>query len=100
MSCSTASLFVGAAKGNRLETLKLLLDRVGHVDTPNELGETGLIAAASRGHLEVVEFLLSCGASVNATDRSGDTALIKSASKGGDEVTKVLVRSASYGCAF
>ena len=54
MSRSIASLFVGAAKTNRLEALRLIMESVAHVDTPNELGETGLIAAASRGHLEVL----------------------------------------------
>jgi ankyrin repeat protein len=84
MSRSTASLFVRAAKAKQLEALRLLLDRVGHVDTPNEVGETALIAAASKGDLKIVEFLLSCGASVNAVDKSGDTPLMKSATKGWD----------------
>ncbi|HEU0176394.1 MAG TPA: M56 family metallopeptidase [Blastocatellia bacterium] len=83
------SPLIGAARGGRLDAVRLLLDWGAN---PNlEADATPLINAAEGGHVDVVSLLLDRGANIDHIDPECQNALIRASEKGRLEVVKLLV---------
>ena len=80
-----------AAKNDRTETLKLLLEQGAAVDAATECGETALQVACKEGHLSCVKALLDAGADINRADLRGRTALLWAALSGHLAVVELLL---------
>lgn len=83
---------VSAAAANRLEAVRLLLERGADVNKKLKRGPTALLIASFHGDIEMVRLLLANGADVNA-DCEGDTALSWAKQKGHPEVVNLLIAS-------
>lgn len=64
-----------AARRNRPNIVRLLLDAKANIDHTDQVGETALNDAIFSGHVEVVKILLASGANVFIKNRCGETAL-------------------------
>ncbi|KAI5888570.1 uncharacterized protein SCHCODRAFT_02587820 [Schizophyllum commune H4-8] len=64
-----------AALGDRIEAMRLLLERGADREASNAYGETSLHIAVRSDSLDTVEFLLGVGCNVNARTYSGKDAL-------------------------
>jgi ankyrin repeat protein len=69
----------------RLEVVKLLLDKGPELEAGDARGRTALILAAAAGDSEIVKLLLDRGANVKAADRDGQTALLVAAGECANE---------------
>lgn len=81
-----------AARSNRLNIVKLLLDHGADINTRPQDGETALHEAANSGYLYIVKLLLDRGADINTRDRSGRTALYLASKSGERDVTELLLK--------
>jgi ankyrin repeat protein len=94
-----------AARGNDLETIRIIADAGVPVNDADFAGVTPLIAAASSGNVQSVKLLLAKGANVNAVSGDGSfqkvkagtialgnfTALLSAAASGSLEMVTVLL---------
>lgn len=80
-----------AAKSNRLNIIKLLVENGADVNVSTSAGVTAIITAANRNYLNIVEYLVENGADTNLSTREGRTALIFAISGHNLEVVEYLV---------
>jgi uncharacterized protein len=81
----------GAARTNRLEVIKLLLDNKADINIPTTSGkETPLHYAARFNNPDIVKFLLEKGAVKDAKDASGNTPLDAAKKENADKVIPLL----------
>ncbi|MFH1113810.1 MAG: ankyrin repeat domain-containing protein [Pseudomonadota bacterium] len=76
---------------DRLELVRLLLDKGADVNAKRKDGWTVLMEAALRGHLELLRLCLDRGADVNAKTNEEATALITAAGRGHLNAVKLLL---------
>jgi ankyrin repeat protein/thiol-disulfide isomerase/thioredoxin len=81
-----------AARGGRLDEVKVLLHEGAKVDARDDSFSTPLLLAASTGNVETVQALLRAGADVNAQEGvNGTTALMFAATRGNVPLVRVLL---------
>jgi hypothetical protein len=80
-----------AARTNRFDVAKLLLEKGAEVDSRDSKNWTPLHIAAQQGSRDVVQLLIERGAAVNAQMTQGWTPLHSAASKGHETVLGLLV---------
>lgn len=80
-----------SAHGNRLEEMKLLLQKGAEINAKSCDGVTPLHLAVQEGYKDVVELLLVKGADINAADSFGVTSLHLSVRGGHTEITRLLL---------
>lgn len=81
----------GAARTNRLEVIKLLLENKADINLPTTTGkETPLHYAARFNNPDIVKFLLEKGAVRDAKDASGSTPLDAAKKENADKVIPLL----------
>lgn len=80
-----------AARSNRLNIIKLLVENGADVNLSASAGVTAIITAANRNYLNIVEYLVENGADTNLSTREGRTALIFAISGHNLEVVEYLV---------
>ena len=81
-----------ACRHNRLEMVRLLLDRGGDPNNPGPEGITPVYSASNNGHLEMVRLLLDRGADVD-TATTGITPLLAASRKGYLQLVQLLASS-------
>jgi uncharacterized protein len=86
---STSALLV-AADGDKLETVRLLLERGASLKVRDAFLRTPVIMAAGHGNAEMVRMLIKQGADVNARDVHKKTALTYALKAGHAEVAEML----------
>jgi uncharacterized protein len=80
-----------SARGNDLETTRLLLRAGAHADRANRYGVTPLSLAALNGNAAVMEALIAAGANPAASVSGGQTMLMMAARNGNAEAISVLL---------
>ena len=68
-------MIVNATEKDRIEIVKMVLDKIADVNAKDKFGRTALMFAVRRGRQELVKELLEKGAEVNAKDDEGNTPL-------------------------
>ena len=86
----TQTPLILAAKGNRVETARVLLENGASRDALDHHKMTALAYAAMQGHIEFVNLLIEKG--VNLT-RTGEEALEQAELQGQSEVTEILLKA-------
>lgn len=84
--------FIVAGENNRLEIVKILLEKGANVDFQNKYGYTTLILTSYEGHEKLVDFLLDFGANLNIIDNFGQNAFISASLRGRTEIMKKLLK--------
>lgn len=79
-----------AARLNRPEIMRLLLDRGARVDPRNGAAQTPLMLAAAQGHLDCARALLDAGADRSLADSRGETAAAHAQAAGHSDVANLL----------
>ncbi len=80
-----------AAKGNKIQAVKLLLENEANVNAKNKTSLTPLHMASVQGHLDTVKLLLDYGADVNIQDHFGLTPLHMASQYGHVDVMEYLL---------
>jgi hypothetical protein len=91
---SGTTALMAAARGNRIETAKILLEhgaRVNAVAMYSATEATALMIAAQDGHIDLMKILLAHKADVNARSAWGQTALMRASENGHLEAVRLLV---------
>ncbi|KAJ1548975.1 hypothetical protein HK405_012002, partial [Cladochytrium tenue] len=83
--------FWRAARYERVEILRLLLDRGASCNLQLGYGDTALHIAARNGNPDTVSLLLDRGASIELRDRDGQTALHKAVTESSLETVQLLL---------
>lgn len=84
-------IFSTAAKHNRVDSMKLLLDRGLDPNAGNYMRQTALHNAAIHDHVEIAQLLLDAGAEIDCEDSDAYTALSYAVAKGKTSVLKLLL---------
>jgi len=90
-SSETDEQFIKALRGNRVDALAALIDRVDDVDLTPADGRTALMFLAKRNEPALVKTLLDRGANANAANSNGGTPLMYAAISGNVEIVKAIV---------
>ncbi|WP_295156070.1 ankyrin repeat domain-containing protein [uncultured Brachyspira sp.] len=69
------SLFINSVRRNKINDVKLLLDRGADLNIKNNKGNTALMYACLLNHEPIVKFLVDKGADLNIKNNEGYTAL-------------------------
>jgi ankyrin repeat protein len=80
-----------ATMRNKMELIKLLVNRGADVRAKNSIGFTALDAAVYSGNKEAVELLITKGADMNTKSKLGTTPLLFSVTRGHKEVLEILI---------
>lgn len=87
-----------AAKENRLEALRLILETTSNINVTDASGQSLLFYAISKNNLEMMEYLLRKGISPNKADNYGVTPLHEAVDYGNlDFVKSLLSKGANVG---
>eukprot|EP00882_Tetradesmus_deserticola_P005938 GHRQ01006253.1.p1 GENE.GHRQ01006253.1~~GHRQ01006253.1.p1 ORF type:complete len:377 (+),score=136.97 GHRQ01006253.1:295-1425(+) len=81
-----------AAITNRLEIVKLLIDKGANPTKQDDEGDVPLHWAATKGHTEMMEMLMDRGSAVDAGNKGGWTALHRAALTGRLPACRLLLR--------
>jgi len=87
----TLRRYLKAVQAGDLEQISALHETGVDVDTPNVLGETGLMLACKVGNWDVADKLIQWGANVHARSREGRTCLTYAARYGHDHCVSRLI---------
>ena len=87
------SELVYAAAGNRIHTVRFLVEAGADKDCKLVSGKTALMLASANGHLEVARLLVEAGAQVDAKDPSRMTALMLATKCGHLGVARLLLEA-------
>jgi ankyrin repeat protein len=87
---STQTPLILAARGNRVEAARVLLENGASRDVADHQGMTALAYAARQGHIEFVQLLIEKG--VNLT-KTGEEALEQAELQGQSEMTEILLKA-------
>jgi len=90
-SSETDEQFIEALRGNRVDALSALIDRVDDVDLTPADGRTALMFLAKRNEPTLVRTLLERGANANAANSNGGTPLMYAAISGNVDIVKAIV---------
>jgi len=90
IECDNTPLII-AARTNRLEIVRMLIDSGAAVDGLGSNGSTPLHHAAEQGHIEIVKLLIERGANINLTGGGNMTALHFAVNSGRIEVARYLL---------
>ena len=88
------TLLINAAIYNRLDIVKLLIQRGASIHTQDNIGNTALHAAVLGDNIDVVRFLLENGANINEKNNFGNTPIWVAKPTQSKELFQVLL---SYG---
>ena len=64
-----------ASKNDRLEIVKVLVEKGVKIDLQNRWGNTALMRASDWGRLDIFQYLVENGVNINIKNNDGDTAL-------------------------
>jgi ankyrin repeat protein len=96
----TIRKFLKAVQAGNVEEFTALHEAGVDVDTPNVLGETGLMLACKVGNLAIAEKLIQWGANVHARSNEGRTCLTYASRYGHDDcVSRLILAGASVNAA-
>jgi transient receptor potential cation channel subfamily A protein 1 len=82
-----------AARLNKLEVLKMLLEKSKGVNKEDKNKETALLLASQNGNIDVVEILLINMADVNKTDCNSNSAIMLAAANNHKEIVTLLLEN-------
>ena len=85
-----------AAKNDRKDVMKLLLQKGADINKVNQEGKTPFRFVVANSDKEMVEFLIKNGANVNAVDYNGDTILHAAVHNKRKEVVESLLENGAY----
>jgi ankyrin repeat protein len=82
---------IESIKNDKIEEVKILLDKGANVNAVDKSGLTALMIAAMNGNIDIVNMLLEKKADINATTKTKKTALIWATISGQTDIVKLLL---------
>lgn len=93
MGCKGGTILTWAARNNKEECIRLLIDLKADLNFPDKVGDTALRVASLNNHPNCARLLIENGARVNLPNIEGRTALTAAAAKDHQNCVRLLIEA-------